>query len=169
MDSGQGFVMAKKSAKRRNVREEAAENRQQHYKLVDLFLQKSAMQRGDIRHSGMPPQAVVNASIAIGRIDGTADMIGVFAEFGATSTYEGEHSPSIVLDATYVLTYQMPAAMPAAELPAELLELFSQQAILNVWPYWREYVQSTTFRMGLPPLRLPLLFTGQVKERRKVD
>jgi len=29
--------------------------------------------------------------------------------------------------------------------------------IYNVWPYWREYVQSTVARLGLPPLTLPLM------------
>jgi preprotein translocase subunit SecB len=29
--------------------------------------------------------------------------------------------------------------------------------IHNAWPYWREYVQSTTVRLGLPPLALPLM------------
>ena len=29
--------------------------------------------------------------------------------------------------------------------------------IHNAWPYWREYVQSITVRLGLPPLTLPLM------------
>jgi preprotein translocase subunit SecB len=32
--------------------------------------------------------------------------------------------------------------------------------IYNIWPYWREYVQTTTSRLGLPPLTLPVL-TGE--------
>ncbi len=28
--------------------------------------------------------------------------------------------------------------------------------VFNVWPYWREYVQSVTVRMGLPPLTIPV-------------
>ena len=32
--------------------------------------------------------------------------------------------------------------------------------VYNAWPYWREYVQSTTVRMGFPPLTLPVL-TGE--------
>ena len=29
--------------------------------------------------------------------------------------------------------------------------------IHNIWPYWREYVQSTVARIGLPPLVIPLV------------
>ena len=28
--------------------------------------------------------------------------------------------------------------------------------VYNAWPFWREYVQSTTSRMGLPPLTIPV-------------
>jgi preprotein translocase subunit SecB len=28
--------------------------------------------------------------------------------------------------------------------------------MLNVWPYWRDFVQSSVTRAGLPPLTLPL-------------
>ncbi|HVF12271.1 MAG TPA: hypothetical protein VNA87_04215 [Actinomycetota bacterium] len=29
-------------------------------------------------------------------------------------------------------------------------------ATFNAWPYWRELVQSTTLRMGIPPLIVPV-------------
>ena len=29
--------------------------------------------------------------------------------------------------------------------------------IHNVWPYWREYVQSVSTRAGMPPVTLPLM------------
>lgn len=29
--------------------------------------------------------------------------------------------------------------------------------VYNAWPYWREFVQHCTTRMGLPPLTLPLM------------
>lgn len=46
----------------------------------------------------------------------------------------------------------------AAEVPLdqESLELFSQANVpFNVWPYWREVVQSACSRMGLPRVVLP--------------
>lgn len=37
-------------------------------------------------------------------------------------------------------------------------------ATANAWPFWRELVQSTTCRMGLPPLLLPLLTPSNLIE-----
>ncbi|HET6880440.1 MAG TPA: hypothetical protein VFI31_09810 [Pirellulales bacterium] len=47
-----------------------------------------------------------------------------------------------------------------AELPfseEEVETIVKRVSVLVVWPYWREFVQSTTTRMGLPPLRVPLI------------
>jgi preprotein translocase subunit SecB len=32
--------------------------------------------------------------------------------------------------------------------------------VFHVWPYWREMVQNTLARMGLPPLILPVFRVG---------
>jgi hypothetical protein len=41
--------------------------------------------------------------------------------------------------------------------PEQVSEFLPTIALNNIWPYWREFVQSTTVRMGLPPLQLPSL------------
>ncbi len=43
-------------------------------------------------------------------------------------------------------------------LTEDFMEIFQDQNILlNTWPYFREFVQSMTQRMNIPPLTLPLL------------
>lgn len=42
-----------------------------------------------------------------------------------------------------------------ADLSNECLAEFSQNAIHNAWPYWREYVQSTCARCGVPQIEIP--------------
>jgi hypothetical protein len=38
-----------------------------------------------------------------------------------------------------------------------VLEEFAQtNAVFNAWPYWREYIQTTSARMNLPPMTLPV-------------
>lgn len=37
----------------------------------------------------------------------------------------------------------------------------------HVWPYWREYVQSTTVRMGIPALIIPFRIIEDIKEEEK--
>lgn len=42
------------------------------------------------------------------------------------------------------------------ELREEEIEVFSELNVpYNIWPYWREYIQSTCSRMGLPPIAVP--------------
>jgi len=41
--------------------------------------------------------------------------------------------------------------------PAELRAFAHLNALMNVWPYWRELAQGMTLRAGLPPLIAPLL------------
>lgn len=67
----------------------------------------------------------------------------------------------VVFDAEYALNRNMPPGV------AESLNAFSAtNAVLNVWPYYREVVQSTTWRMGLPPFPLPLFrITDSTSER----
>jgi preprotein translocase subunit SecB len=46
-----------------------------------------------------------------------------------------------------------------AELPEEFWEIYLNTTLpLIVFPYFREFVQSTTQRMNIPPLTLPILF-----------
>jgi preprotein translocase subunit SecB len=50
------------------------------------------------------------------------------------------------------------------QIKQENINAFGQMnGIHNAWPYWREYVQSMTVRMGLPPLTLPVI-TGAFLE-----
>lgn len=46
----------------------------------------------------------------------------------------------------------------------EKVTKFSQIVGLNViWPYWREFVQTITSRMSIPPLSLPLIRPGDLQ------
>lgn len=40
--------------------------------------------------------------------------------------------------------------------PGEINAFCKTNAMLNSWPYWREFVQNTIVRMNMPPLTLPL-------------
>jgi len=64
--------------------------------------------------------------------------------------------------ATYELIYQMSKDMKVSQ--DELNDFARLNAMFNVWPYWREFVQSTITRMNLPPLVLPLF---RIKEAAK--
>ncbi len=71
----------------------------------------------------------------------------------------------ISLNAGYLLTYSL---NPAAVLDEECFKHFSEvNGPYNVWPYWRELVQSVTGRAGLPGFVVPVFRPAaiEVKEQ----
>lgn len=54
------------------------------------------------------------------------------------------------------------------ELSAEELEAFGANNVgYHVWPYWREYLQSTCLRLGVNPIRLPFYDTSRSDIRKE--
>jgi hypothetical protein len=48
----------------------------------------------------------------------------------------------------------------------EELDAFAKiNSVFNAWPYWRELAQSTSVRMGIPPIVIPLLTVRTVLEQ----
>lgn len=89
----------------------------------------------------------------------TADAIKlrVFVDFQffAKRILDGaETGDAASLDATFVLSYLLPQAFDAEE------RCYSQFAEVNgpynVWPYWRELVQTATGRIGLSGITVPV-------------
>jgi preprotein translocase subunit SecB len=74
-------------------------------------------------------------------------------EYSLIAKPSGSRAYALKITCTFVLIYSS-----EQELPDEFIELFSDWNVrLNSWPYFREFVQSMTQRMAIPPLTLPLL------------
>lgn len=67
--------------------------------------------------------------------------------------------PLLHIQATFLLAYVLKSADDITDAHCDAFA--DLNATFNVWPYWREYVQSVTVRMGLPALVLPLYRFGQ--------
>jgi len=66
-----------------------------------------------------------------------------------------EGTEALKVEAVFGLTYAVKWNKEPSE---EDIGIFSQAVgVNNAWPYWREFVQSSTVRMGMPPLIVPLL------------
>lgn len=62
--------------------------------------------------------------------------------------------PVVAIRAGFELAYALP---PGFTAPRSVLTIFAKtNGIFNVWPYWRELVQSMFVRMALPPIALPV-------------
>ncbi len=69
-------------------------------------------------------------------------------------TEDSAEKPVIVIIASFGLLYRLESF---AGLTQENFKQFSDaNGIYNAWPYWREFVQNTVARMGLPPLAIPV-------------
>lgn len=78
----------------------------------------------------------------------------VVVEFAAAARRRPGSHCEIQVGATFELLYHIPGEFRPKK--AELEGFAHTNAMLNSFPYWREYVQSSVARMNLPPLLLPL-------------
>lgn len=73
--------------------------------------------------------------------------------------------PCVVIEASFVARYLM---RNGSDIPHEALDEFAtKNVIYHVWPYWREYLQSTCVRAQLPPFTLPMFVMRPKPEAKK--
>lgn len=108
-------------------------------------------------------------------IDDKQNTIGVFITFSLRAFGEKvtkkKQKTFLDIEATFLLLYSVKSV---EGLDDEALSSFAHlNGTYNAWPYWREFVQSMTSRMDLPPLTIPVfrLPRGPAKEatERKKD
>jgi len=84
------------------------------------------------------------------------NCISVRISFALRSIRDGETEadPVLVIGALFVLIYSIPSTEGIED--RNLAAFAATNGVYNAWPYWREYVQSTSVRMGLPPIAVPV-------------
>lgn len=65
----------------------------------------------------------------------------------------GGEEPVLLIEGTFDATYSVPPEQKADETALELFAITN--GTFNLWPYWREFVQSMSARLGLPALTVP--------------
>lgn len=89
-------------------------------------------------------------------MDEGTNRVFVLANF-TLKTFEtgtNDKEPFAVIEALFLLIYQ---ADSLQGITKKAVDFFGKtNGIYNAWPYWREYVQNTIVRMGLPPLTIPV-------------
>jgi hypothetical protein len=130
--------------------------------LRDIRLTGSQTKLGEVRPQGLPLLARQDVSFDVGynKEQGIARVIAEF-KFGIRYT-ETDEDPTVLIAATFVILYSIPDFESRATQEAT-----QRVALLNVWPFWREFVQSSSTRMGLPAFPLPLMNAAQLKLEKK--
>jgi preprotein translocase subunit SecB len=78
----------------------------------------------------------------------------VAAEIAVSVRPKDEQDKSwVTVEARFDLEYGLPKGMKPT--PRELKLFAETNGIFNAWPYWREFVQSTSSRMNVPQIVLP--------------
>jgi preprotein translocase subunit SecB len=91
----------------------------------------------------------------------------IFPSFELKGFAEGskKDEPSVNIQATFLLSY---ALDKVSGIKKRNVDAFAKtNGIYNAWPYWREFVQNTIARMGLPPLVIPPFRLKPLAEKNK--
>lgn len=121
---------------------------------VMLMIGLESMEIGDFDASSLPAGAKPERSIH-GEIAAGIRLVGPNVPSPADGN-EGAQGPILVeLKAKFRCEY----VCDPSDTPSEtaIREYLMHNAKMNVWPYWREFLQSTFARAQLPQITLPLM------------
>lgn len=127
----------------------------QRVELKSLFLIHTKTQRQP--YSGeLPTNISVNINVNVNTVaDKQQGIIQVQPHFTLVSQLDDQAGSELLrIEAIFMLLYHMPSF--EGLLKSNLDAFGEMNGVFNVWPYWREFVQSTTLRMGLPALTVPV-------------
>lgn len=89
--------------------------------------------------------------------------VAVIPKFQLQAFTESQSSkPIISIDASFLLTYKLKDFDGLTK--KGFVAFGDMNGVYNAWPYWREFVQNTIARMGLPTLTIPVFRIASSKE-----
>jgi hypothetical protein len=108
----------------------------------------------------LPPEMTQTITVSVAPWDNVKSIVAEISfSLVAANTDGGE---GLRIEAAFGLTYDFPSLGSATE--KDLREFCEVVGLNNTWPYWREFVQSMTSRMGLPPPPVLLLRWDQLAQ-----
>jgi len=128
--------------------------------LVSISLVEMDAHRRGVKSSSLPEKGECKVE-SQAKLHGQRLIVAIKISLDVRYNQKDE-SPAIHVRAAFVLEY----SSSGVRMPADVMGQFARTtAHLNVWPFWRELVQSTTTRMGLPAVPVPLLNFGQFESK----
>jgi len=101
------------------------------------------------------------AKLAFGRNE-ESKRLSIYLTFGVRLARDADEGPDVLVNvaAKFVLVYSVKSFEGIDEDHVHAFSLTN--GVFNAWPYWREFVQTTTGRMGLPrPVIVPVFRLGE--------
>lgn len=125
-------------------------------RIQDVYLESSRTRRGDdaafsrsgmrLEYSQRPPQLI--------QADASDEFALKVSLLVVAKPDEPEADAALEVEATFVLQYSLSRAEGVTSEDLTAFGLIN--GVYNAWPYWREFVQNTTARMGLPTITAPV-------------
>ena len=126
-------------------------------KLTGVFMVESHSRRGVTVYTD---QAAVDFSMTGGEaeVGHSSDLADFHVRLRfmlqvLTKGAETANDPLVEISGTFVLLYARPKHEGVTE--ANLLAFAKTSSVFSVWPYWREYIHSTSLRLSIPAIVLP--------------
>lgn len=89
-------------------------------------------------------------------LDRDLKLVLVFVDFSLIAQLKNmpKGDPILQIQGKFLLTYRIRSFRGLSD--AAFQQFGEMNGVYNAWPYWREFTQSTTSRMGIEPLTLPV-------------
>ena len=98
-------------------------------------------------------------------VDKKSGYIIVIPKFHFEASTENKiPGPALFIDADFLLAYKVENFKGLTQSGFE--QFADLNGIYNAWPYWREFVQNTIARMGLPSLSIPVFRIVQPRQKK---
>lgn len=132
--------------------------------LLSIYLVNGNIERKSdaLEHNKLEAEIAFNSEL-FSETDNEFTAIVSFSVIGRSS--EDKKYEAVKIEGKYLLNYSIDRDSDVKK--ADLKSFCDMNAIYNAWPYWREFVQSTTVRMAMPALTLPLLKFRPPNKRKK--
>jgi hypothetical protein len=129
--------------------------------LLAVRLVESMSKIGTLKPNELPGHATqaVNATLGFSQ-DDKAAFFNLRIKLDASYDGDKTKDPAVSILASFVANYSI-VEMFSDE---EIFKKFAHQiGMLTIWPFWREFAQSMTTRMGLPAFPVPLINLGEIR------
>ncbi len=105
-----------------------------------------------------PPGVSIQAGFRKPRFERTKGKIAFLTTFIFRVIAADGTDPVMVLTADTELIYAIPPGAATPGLVGRYTRFVLQNGVFHLWPYWRELVQTALNRLGLPVIRLPIVY-----------
>jgi len=155
--------MAKKATKKKYRLTEASADAvaERNPQVVEVIMAGCKVEARRVNRREPPPAIVtnvgVNASSESAQTEDGNDVQVVSAQCKYTlmAYPDADHDEEALrIECEYAAIYNVDGRKPFTE--TQLLSYAQQYALRLLWPYFSEFIHTTTVRMGMPPLRIPL-------------